>query len=358
MKDYLRQLFFPHDDKPQHFPALDGLRGIAILLVLLSHTSARGLLFHEHLDFQRMGKSGVFMFFVLSAYLLDRQIAMALMADKASKRYWMNYFLRRFLRIYPLFFIALLVFFTTNYMGIPTPIKTIKDVGMHLLLLEGKSVFWSIIVEFKYYFLSPLLLLICHKYLKWAPKKLLLYFLVLLLGSIAYGQVAGVHLHAIFRSVPIFWVGTVISIYELLGLKFLEKKGFAILLEILGWLSIALIFLAAPYYFQLIWGFEYNFEGAIWYFPFALLMGFFLLAAKHGQGWLRQLLEFRPLRFLGTISFSLYLFHVPVMIALRRLPLSIPYEDRIFIFFALVIVVSTLSYLLIERPLSKVRIQY
>ena len=105
----INKLFFPHDNKREHFKALDGLRGVAVLLVLLSHSSNANLFFHEFLNFQRIGKVGVYLFFVLSAYLLDRQIALAFMTKKSSKGYWKNYFLRRFLRIYPLFVVALIL---------------------------------------------------------------------------------------------------------------------------------------------------------------------------------------------------------------------------------------------------------
>lgn len=100
--------FFPHDNDPEHSKALDDLRGIAVMLVLLSHASNVGIHFQYLLNFQKIGKAGVYLFFVLSAYLLDRQIAIAFINNKSSKLYWKNYFVRRFLRIYPLFVIALI----------------------------------------------------------------------------------------------------------------------------------------------------------------------------------------------------------------------------------------------------------
>ena len=141
IKDKFNELFFPHDSKAEHFKALDGLRGIAVLFVLLSHTSNANILFHEFLNFRRIGQAGVFLFFVLSAYLLDRQIALALMSKKYSIRYWLNYFLRRFLRIYPLFAIALLLYGFVNYIGIETVIDRVGDIRRHLLLRKGESVF-------------------------------------------------------------------------------------------------------------------------------------------------------------------------------------------------------------------------
>ena len=55
-------------------PALDGLRGVAVLLVLLAHSSNVGLRLHPALDLSGCGRMGVFLFFVLSAYLLTGQL--------------------------------------------------------------------------------------------------------------------------------------------------------------------------------------------------------------------------------------------------------------------------------------------
>ena len=287
-----------------------------------------------------------FLFFVLSAYLLDRQIAVVLLAGKGSMRYWLYYFLRRFLRIYPLFIVSLLIFYYIN-----GPIKTVEDVYNHLLLLEGKSVFWSISVEFKYYFLSPFLLLFCHKVLKWDPKKLFVFFLLLLMASIYYGQTQGVPKLSIIKYLPIFLMGTVFSIYELLKIKYFEGKDYSKIVEVLGWGGVGLIIISGSYYFELIFGYSRNFFGAKWFLPFGLAMLAMLISAKHGYGLMRKILEFKPLRFLGTISYSLYLLHLPVMYMTRRLPLPMPFEERIFYFSGLVLLVSCISYLLIELSL-------
>lgn len=93
-------------------------------------------------------------------------ISKAFINIKTNLKYWLNYALRRFLRIYPLFFISLIIYFVLFKVGIVndfiTDFKIIKD---HLFLTKAYAMYWSIGVEFKYYVISPFILLICVKYL-------------------------------------------------------------------------------------------------------------------------------------------------------------------------------------------------
>ena len=298
------KLFFPHDGKNQHFRALDGLRGVAVLLVLLSHTSNKDIFFHEFLNFQNVGKVGVYLFFVLSAYLLDRQIAIALMANKSSKRYWANYFLRRFLRIYPLFVIALIFHGVLTLLGFKTVIDRVIDFPLHLVLVRGESIFWSIPVEFKYYFISPLIMFGCHKFLKWNTTYVLVALVGLTMLTIWVEFVYNLSIVSTFRYFPIFLIGTLISTYELLRKKTFSQHINPVAFDVVGLFSSLLIILTIPFYFQLIFRTSVNFQKSIFYFPYALLWGCMLIAAKYGKGVIRKLLEIRILRFFGTIIIS------------------------------------------------------
>src|SRR6059058_2566792 len=87
-----------HSDTPgrSYYPALDGLRGLAILLVLLHHY------FHQF----QIGWVGVDLFFVLSGFLITD----ILLKQSVSKSSIMLFYIKRALRILPVYYIALSLF--------------------------------------------------------------------------------------------------------------------------------------------------------------------------------------------------------------------------------------------------------
>ena len=369
MKDKLNHLFFPNEGKENRFKALDGLRGLAILIVLMTHANNGHYYFNKYINFYKFSKAGVYLFFILSAYLLDRQIGLALRLKKASKWFWANYILRRILRIYPLYIISLFVYyFQVTYFeyhdhGIKTPdnvyitpIVSLSDILKHLLLIEGNRFTWTIPVEFKYYFISPVLMYFFHKYLKWNLKFIFFTIILLTIISTIFNLEFDVPVLSPFTFFPVFLMGTFFAILEILKRDSFTERFKSKKYDYIGLAAFAIIIFTLPFYLDLFFGIYADFNNYKFMIPYCLLWGFVFFAAKFSEGIIKKTLETKVMRFFGTISISLYLLHQAVLNMVRRM--DCPEDLKIYLFFAFSILLSTAIYLILERPISKIKIPY
>ena len=148
-------------------PQLDGIRGIAILLVIFHNESSKYTVFAMDKIFAN-GWMGVDLFFVLSGFLITG----ILLDSKASDGYFRNFYARRCLRIWPLYYAALLLMFvvvplirpleaaaiysrSTPWWSYPLYIQNflvpVPDAAKGLL-----GVTWSLAIEEQFYLVWPL----------------------------------------------------------------------------------------------------------------------------------------------------------------------------------------------------------
>ncbi len=356
MRALAQKWFFYNDDKKHHVRALDGLRGIAVIMVLLSHSSNHGIYFLPSLRFNGIGIGGVYLFFTLSAYLLDSQIANSLINHKADIHFWKYYFLRRLLRIYPLLSLALLVFFLLASMGIPTCIIHGQDIVNHLLLRDGCSVFWSIPVEFNYYFISPLILLFCHYIFRWDWVKTGLLLTGMATCFLLGDWLFGFHKLSLFKYLIVFLTGTFIAVFHLLRQPEKLPPGLAKYIGLAGFIALFLcLFLNENYVGQWMVN-SLSHHGRKSMLIYVALCGILLLAALYDKGYFRKFLENKILRFTGVISYSIYLFHLPILLLMEEKIIQVPPYLGIYVFLGSTISLSLITYFLIERPLALIPI--
>ena len=156
-----------------HLPALDGVRGIAILWVMLHNlslleaTRGSGPLMHLFIDVIDAGWAGVTLFFALSGFLITG----ILLDSRNQPGYYRNFFARRMLRIFPLYYGVLLVAFVLMPVLTTLPPHLAADQPHQVWLwtyLSNWSLpygiadktfphFWSLAVEEQFYLLWPFL---------------------------------------------------------------------------------------------------------------------------------------------------------------------------------------------------------
>ncbi len=140
--------------RPDYIPSLDGLRGIAALLVVQAHI---GLIFPgiaQHLV--SMGSEAVGLFFALSGFLMAHLYG----SRPVTRENVLDFLVSRFARIYPVYLVAVLlvaILSSIQDLDFVQPITGGTDFVRHVLLLGSSGVFWSIPPEIQFYLLFPIL---------------------------------------------------------------------------------------------------------------------------------------------------------------------------------------------------------
>lgn len=302
-----------------HIDSLDGLRGFAVLLVLWSHLSLFGLHPIPGVDLVGAGKYGVFLFFSLSSFLLTLPLLERTPAQLREPRLWLRYALRRVLRIYPLYTVVLVFsWFTTSVLGrkIAIPLSG-EDLWRHWLLLDGKKILWAIPVEFKYYLLIPVFAVVAGVVLRGRG----VWIAAVCMAAVAASSWLWPAEASVLEGVdlgpylPTFLLGGLAAdLHRRLREKPLSRPiriGF----ELVAVLSLAGSLLLIPAIASWVSGElveRDRFQRS--YVLFGTLWSALLVAHLHGLGWIARGLSLAPLRFIGVISFGLYLWHLSVTV--------------------------------------------
>ena len=329
-------------------PDIDGLRGIAVLLVLIFH-----------FDFFKIGKAGfigVDIFFVISGYLISKIIWSGVDVEAFSFR---QFYIRRIRRLAPPLFATLLVTFLVGAVVIlPQELYSLAKESVAALIyvsniyywqtinyfgfqVEGSFLLhtWSLAVEEQFYLFFPILLVILHRFF---PNCRASPILVLAIASFILNLImVGLKPEATFYLLPT-------RAWELLAGAYLAAVEFR--LPKAPWLKVAAgIGAVGLLVFALVT------HNAITPFPgtFALLpvlaASMLLFAGSHKEGVFGQALAYSPLRWVGVISYSLYLVHWPVKTILPLLVFDYSLFWKIA-GFLLSFVFATLMFVFVERP--------
>ena len=290
----------------KRIPQFDGLRGMAILLVIASHTNAFNL--------SGQGGIGVTIFFVLSGFLLA--VPFVNNNQMFNLRDLFKFYLRRVKRILPMYYITLVLFiiFSPNFLG------DVNSIVKHFLFIQANGHLWSTQQEMCFYLICPIIFYIIYMLIKKFKLTHTIIAIILIVISFLLEKylttdifnLNGNGKQQVFR-IFIFLFGISIC-YFISGEKYIEIKESRIFIKIINIISIISIFImifSAKYYKSMI-GIMPSIEYVGWEYPmvFSVLSGIIIIAIISDEtGVISKVFKFEPLISIGRVSYSMYLLH-------------------------------------------------
>ncbi len=301
-----------------YYPTLDGLRGLAILLVVLYHNF--GFIKQSY-----FGWLGVDLFFVLSGFL----ITSILMDSLGEKNYLRNFYMRRVLRIFPLFYLCLIIFLIIlpmmGRLGGQLDYYTRHQAWLWTYLQNWLFIFkptqstdtlhhlWSLAVEEQYYLFWPPVILLIRK-----PKALLALLGFVLLSVIALRYLVWIYqvdnlkyfnLYT-FSRVDGICIGSMLALLHKIRPDFLRRYTSLVVLAMAG-------FNFLFYFFNRYYNFTFPYLAIIGYTTFAVMFALLVYEGVKKENKVVEILfNNRFMRFFGKISYGLYVYHWPMYVLL------------------------------------------
>ena len=359
------------NNKSKYLPSIDSLRALAVLAVII---------YHVDVNYLPGGFLGVDLFFVLSGYLISSLIIKEYRKTGSLNLY--NFYIRRARRLLPAVYFMITVglvvmvlfnevllrkshldaifgyIYSSNWWYIFHKLDYFDSFG-------AQSPFkhlWSLAIEEQFYMIFPLLFLLVNrkKKSKDGTYKLNKNFLYVVLGLILVSLIAHILLFDINNISRIYFgtdtrafsllvgvVGAILYPMERLHAKVTPQQN--MLYSVVSLVSIATLITV------MIYTSEYNtllYRGG---FLLVAILGLIVIISSGKQHTLMsRLLSFKPIVFIGKISYSLYLWHFPVLVLTT--PVSEIGNPNIFFVILRIVLtfaVAIVSYVFVETPIRK-----
>lgn len=357
-------------------PYLDSFRALACLLVFFYH-AALNLQAGRIVFF---GYNGVHLFFVLSGYLLGGKLLEKLGSGN-KRRVVLRYLGDRFLRIYPAFFVCLLVFVLLRYFtgkNPPDVLDILSRVGLFFNYLDMSDFFainaalWTLAVELQFYLVLPVAALLALSFIReWKSATVALGIVFVIVGVLSrsyeilfvnhwWPSVSMVRFKWVFSYLDLFGIGILLNCAEW---AWRSRFGGLNLWQALFCIAVGITTLTGTSVWAKRSGIEWqNAHDALFmiFAPVLTCIAFALIVGSTGLSQLQNLPVFRWhwLQWIGKVSYSVYLYHLGVLFAVNRLlnPLERGWDwTTSCIIIAIVslpftLLIAWLSYVLVEIP--------
>ena len=348
-----------------YYPEVDGIRFLAIALVVMYHIYAFYLtkctlnFTNDSTNYYWLnallnhGNKGVEMFFVLSGYILALPFALQYICG-GNKVNIKKYYVRRITRLEPPYILALIAIFLLKFVTKVAPLKVLFPSLISSLLYSYQIIYhshpfltvvaWSLEIEIQFYIIAPFLFKLLS--LDVVPRRTILLLVCLTI------MIVQLNIHMPFDSIvqylQYFIIGILLA--DLKASKYVPKL---INSKIVTAISLALI-PSIVYFFPTEERQQYFTIIGYLLTPFAI--GFLYFSIFNNEK-MKAIFSYKWIPIIGGMCYSIYLTHYTVISIFNKYVVNLPYPNyltailaQILIQFIPVLIVGTAYYYFIEKP--------
>jgi peptidoglycan/LPS O-acetylase OafA/YrhL len=321
----------------KNIPELDGFRAIAITMVIFFHYGI--YIGNSYVDVVAgAGWLGVPLFFIMSGFLISLPYIKKAY-DQAPLPSTSNFYKKRILRIFPLYYFSLVLFVVINYIFQYRDI-TVDDIAKHIFFIDNfyperltiNSVYWSLAVEIQFYILFPVIGFVLYYFSsKQKIVKAICTIAAVILASIGYRIYVCMSMDITDHDLYMKYIYcNTFANFESFGygilaafLFVLQKKGNPLNKHVQ---LVLFIFMVVCVYFVMYYSFnngvnhlsKHPFVPVVFYSLLNILMtSMIILVLSTSNNFINKVLSLKPLVVISTLSYSLYIWHLPILYSIK-----------------------------------------
>ncbi|EGQ3300166.1 acetyltransferase [Staphylococcus pseudintermedius] len=349
---------------PRYMPGLDGVRAVAVIAIIIYHLNPQWL---------SGGFLGVDTFFVISGYLITSLLLTEY--HNTGKIELMSFWLRRVKRLIPAVLFLVMGVIVLSLIFMPTEIQKVRAdtiaaifyVSNWWYIMQNVDYFeqfavqplkhlWSLAIEEQFYLVFPIVLLSLLSFIR-RLKSIRIIFLILLVIS----MIAMMVLYVPNENVARVYFGTDTRIQTLLmgvllalvwppfQLKAKVNRQMRTMIDTAGVVGLAILFICFKFVSET--------NSILYYGGFFLISTVTLLviaSSVHPSGYFAKFLGNKVFTFIGSRSYSLYLWHYPIIVLIHHQFVQGQIPPLVYVVeILLMVLMAEFSYKFIEQPFRK-----
>lgn len=349
---------------PRYMPGLDGVRAVAVIAIIIYHLNPQWL---------SGGFLGVDTFFVISGYLITSLLLTEY--HNTGKIELMSFWLRRVKRLIPAVLFLVMGVIVLSLIFMPTEIQKVRADSIAAIfyvsnwwyIMQNVDYFeqfavqplkhlWSLAIEEQFYLVFPIVLLSLLSFIR-RLKSIRIIFLILLVIS----MIAMMVLYVPNENVARVYFGTDTRIQTLLmgvllalvwppfQLKAKVNRQMRTIIDTAGVVGLAILFICFKFVSET--------NSILYYGGFFLISTVTLLviaSSVHPSGYFAKFLGNKVFTFIGSRSYSLYLWHYPIIVLIHHQFVQGQIPPLVYVVeILLMVLMAEFSYKFIEQPFRK-----